>query len=327
MHNLSILDNGIVEMAYAGERPWHGLGTAVPGLMKTDEALRAAHLDWSVEKVPALSSFDMSIIPDAFAVIRSDNHAALGIVGNQYTVIDNTEAFGFFDAVLGEGQGQIETAAALGRGEKVFMMARMPSMQEIVPGDSLEQFLLVSTSHNGTSHTEVTFTNVRVVCQNTLTMALAGQKNRLKIRHTRNYKERLEEAQRTLAESRAYWAEVQAACQHLAATSVSRVEVGVFMDAMFPQKEDAKRKTAENNRQTVLDLFEGKGGGSTLEGVSGTAWGLFNAYTEYLDHHKSVKGAGDDKDAKQAMRWERSVFGASYNDRQKAFDALMAMAA
>ena len=317
---------GKEEFAYAGERPWHGLGTQVPGLMKTLEALRIARMDWDVSKVQAsiMDANGIRDIPDCFANVRSDNGAILGTVGKVYAVVNNRDAFSFFDHVLGEGHGQIETAGALGIGEKVFMMARFPEVSEIVKGDMMEQFLLVSTSHDGSSNIEVMTTSVRVVCQNTLTAALKSATNRVKIRHTSNWEGKMYEAEKTIKESRKYWAEMEAACKHLAATSVTRVEVGAFMDAMFPIKETAKTRTTENIREKVWELME-TGMGTEIPGVKGTAWGVLNAYTEYLDHHKTVKGVEnkDDAGAKETARWERSLFGSSYNDRQKAMDFLL----
>lgn len=325
-HEISTSE-GVVEMAYAGKRPWHGLGVAVPGLMKTEEALRAAHLEWGVEKVPALSSFDMSVIPDAYVVLRTDTHAPLGVVGNQYTCISNAEAFAFFDGCLGAGQAQVETAAALNNGRKVFMMCRLPEVSEIVPGDRLEQYLLVHTSHDGSSNTEVLFTTVRVVCANTLAAALRGQTNRIKVRHTTNCKDRLAQATRVLAESRSYMGKMKEAAQHLAATSVTRVEVGAFMDAMFPIKEDAKRVGAnETARERVLELME-TGMGQDIPGVRGTAWALLNGYTQWAQYDRTVNGMADATDGQRnARRWEKITFGSGGMDMQKAMDTVLALA-
>lgn len=325
-HELSF-HNGKAEMAYAGARPWHGLGVQVPGLMKTEEALTAAHLTWGLKKIPLLSSFDLAVVPDCFGIQRDDTNTILGVVGDRYTPISNKEAFAFFDGVLGESQAQIETAAALHGGSKVFMLARLPEVQEILPGDKMEQFLLVSTTHDGSSATEVMFTNVRVVCQNTLTAALRGQTNRIKIRHTANYKERMAQAERTLCASKSYWTEVQAMAKHLAETSVSRVEVGAFMDAMFPKKtkEDGNDAQVEKARNKFEQLLE-SGMGTEIPGVRGSAWGLYNAYSEYLQYGRQVRGVSDDA-AKVTKRWENIVFGNFGDDLQKALDQALAIAA
>jgi len=324
-HELSFHE-GKAEMCYAGARPWHGLGVEVPGLMKTEEALRAAHLSWGLKKERIMAEGDMSFINDAFVIRRDDTLAHLGIVGDRYTPISNAEAFQFFDGVLGEAQAQIETAAALHGGAKVFMLARLPEITEVVKGDIMEQFLLVSTTHDGSSATEVMFTNVRVVCQNTLTAALRGQKNRLKIRHTANYKERMAQAEATLKASKAYWSKYAEMAQHLAATSVSRVEVGAFMDAMFPlkSKEEGNDSRAEKARAKVEALLE-NGMGTDIPGVKGSAWGLYNAYSEYVQYGRQVNGVTDEA-AKTAKRWENIVFGSFGDDLQKALDQCLALA-
>jgi phage/plasmid-like protein (TIGR03299 family) len=146
------INAGRVEMAYAGpDKPWHGLGVQVPWLMTTEEALLAANLDWQVTKIPLLSSYDLSNVEGHYLTIRSDTMAQLGVVGSRYQPVSNREAFEFFDIALGPGQGQIDTAGALGHGERVWMMAKMPDTMEVVPGDPVERYLLVSTSHDGSN--------------------------------------------------------------------------------------------------------------------------------------------------------------------------------
>ena len=325
-HEISTSE-GVVEMAWTGKRPWHGLGVQVPGTMTTNEALRAGHLEWGVEKVAALSSFDMSVIPDTFVTLRTDTHAPLGVVGKDYTCISNAEAFAFFDGVLGESQGQIETCAALHGGKKTFMLAKMPEISEIVPGDRLEQYLLVHTSHDGTTNTEVLFTSVRVVCANTLAASLRGQTNRIKVRHTTNCKDRLTQATAVLAQSRSYMGKMKEAAQHLAKTSVTRVEVGAFLDAMFPVKEDAKRVGSnETSREKVLQLME-TGKGQDIPGVGGTAWALLNGYTQWAQYDRTVNGMSDATDGQRnARRWEKITFGSGGMDMQKAMDTVLAIA-
>ena len=300
-HELSTNQQGQIEMAYAGERPWHKLGTQVPGLMTTHEALLASHLDWEVEKVPVLSSEDLTVVPDHFTVIRKDTNQPLGIVGNRYEPINNREAFSFFDAALGESQGQIETIGALGQGERVWCMAKMPEVHEVLPGDPVERYLLCWTSHDGSKSMEVMFTNVRVVCNNTLTAAIKGAVTKVSMKHTKNWEQKLEMAHKMLHKSSAYWEKMKEVSQHLARTSISRIEVGTFLDAMFPDRINQKNEVIKNDsRDQVLRLME-EGRGTDIPGVQGTKWGLYNAYTEYLDHEKKTR--------KGQNRWERSVFG------------------
>lgn len=315
-HELSRNQHGQVEMAYAGEKPWHRLGTQVPGLMTTSEALRAAHLDWEVEKVPVLSSKDLSVVPDAFTVIRKDNNLPLGVVGKRYEPISNAEAFRFFDVALGEGQGQIDTIGALGQGERVWCLAKMPETFEAVPGDPVDRYLLCWTSHDGSKSMEVLFTTIRVVCNNTLSAALKGASNKVSIKHTSNWEQRMEFAHRMLFDSKAYWEKMKEVSQQLARTSISRIEVGSFLDAMFPERFDLRKDSfvRPEGREKVLRLME-EGQGTDLPGVRGTKWGLFNAYTEYLDHESGVR--------KNQNRWERSVFGTVGSKRDFALTLLL----
>jgi len=310
-HMISSVD-GRIEMAYAGEKPWHKLGIQVPGLMTTQEALKLAHLDWTVEKLQVFDNF-LQPIQGAFGVHRMDNKSCLGIVGNQYNPINNVDAFAFFDNLLGSTQGQIETAAALDIGQRVFMMAKLPDVMEVVSGDVCHKYLLVHNSHDGSSNLEVMFTNIRVVCNNTLTMAIRKTSNKIKIRHTTNAEARIKEAEKTLLASQKYWDVLKDACVKLASTSVTRVEVGSFIDVMFPV--DETKKERKNSAKEKMEELVETAIGNDIKGVKDTAWGLFNAYTEYLDHHAVVKSGGD--------RWERSVFGANANKRQQAFDYLM----
>ena len=315
-HELSRNQNGQIEMAYAGKKPWHRLGTQVPGLMTTSEALQAAHLNWEVEKVPVLSSKDLSVVPDAFTVIRKDNNLPLGVVGKRYEPISNAEAFGFFDVALGEGQGQIDTIGALGHGERVWCLAKMPETFDAVPGDPVDRYLLCWTSHDGSKSMEVLFTTIRVVCNNTLSAALNGASNRVSIKHTTNWEQKMEFAHSMLFDSANYWDKMKEVSQHLARTSITRIEVGAFLDNMFPERFDQRRGgySRPEGREKVLRLMD-EGLGADLPGVRGTKWGLFNAYTEYLDHERKVRKGRD--------RWERTVFGNGVGERQKALDSLL----
>jgi phage/plasmid-like protein (TIGR03299 family) len=302
-------------MAYAGAKPWHKLGTQVPNLMTTQEALLASHLDWDVEKVPVLSSKDLSVVPNSYTVVRKDTDQPLGIVGNRYEPISNREAFSFFDAALGKDQGQIDTIGALGQGERVWCMAKMPEVHEVLPNDPVERYLLCWTSHDGSKSMEVMFTNIRVVCNNTLTAAIRGAKTKVSMKHTKNWEHKLKMAHNMLHESSLYWDKMKKVSTHLAQTSISRIEVGAFLDAMFPDRLNQKNELVVNEgRHQVVRLMD-EGRGSDIKGVRGTKWGLYNAYTEYLDHEQKIR--------KGQNRWERSVFGVMESKRDKAVDLLL----
>ena len=315
MAHMISTESGAAEFAYAGAEPWHKLGTKVPGLMTTAEALEASRTTWTVEKKPVFD-YNFQPIQDSYACHRSDTGKVLGIVGSRYVPIQNKDAFAFFDHALSMGQGQIETAGALGIGERVFMMAKMPETVEILPGDPMERYLLVSNTHDGTKSLEVLFTNIRVVCHNTLTAALNSCSNKVSIRHTTSADAKIKEAAMTLHNSLEYWKNLQETCKLLAQTSVTRVEVGAFMDYMFPKKEDDKKDA--RGKAKVLELVE-TGRGTNVPGVKGSAWGLYNAFNEYLQYEKQTRNDGN--------RLESLVFGSSAIQNQKAFDYLVDMAA
>jgi len=315
-HELSF-HNGKAEMAYNAKngKPWHELGTAVPGAMTVKEALVAAHLNWTVEKGPAFTHVNGEFIPapEHFCVFRTDTNAVLGVVKGQYNCINNREAFSFIDYVLGEGSGQIDTAGALKGGETVWMLAEMPETMDVVKGDEVKKYLLVSTGHGGNATLKIMFTNVRVVCQNTMSFALGSASNMVSIKHTPNWEEEFDFAKEVLCHSNQYWDECKAICKKMADTSITRAEVGLFMEAMFPKEMDKERKRENRIKENemVLQLME-TGRGTDIPGVKGTWWGLYNAYVEYLEHMKPMR--------KGKNNWEFSQFGAGSKLRQNAFN-------
>jgi phage/plasmid-like protein (TIGR03299 family) len=324
--NLCVND-GRVEFAcnVNNGRAWHKQGVEVKGNMTVEQALIAANLDWKVEKIPALSSFDLRPIPGAHVVIRKDNNNPLGVVGDRYNAINNTEAFSFFNKVMGDTSSVIDAAGALGQGEKVFMIAKLPESFEVRGNDKVEQYLLVSNSHNGTSTLQVTFTAIRVVCQNTLTAALRGNKGFVNIRHSKGAEAKFQAAIKTLQAQSEYWKSLKQYCTAFAEKDVTSVEVGSFLESMFPTKKvtidengtetvEDKKRINTKNRDKVLALFEGEQKGADMAGK--TAWGLVNAYTEWLDWHRT---------SRVESNWEYSAFGKGQDDRQKAFDYIAGM--
>jgi phage/plasmid-like protein (TIGR03299 family) len=281
--------------------------------MTINEALLASNLDWTVSKVPVLSAHDLTPVKDKYAVIRDDTKHPLGVVGKRYEPISNRESFRVFETALGEGQGQIDTIGALGEGERVWCLAKLPETFEPIQGDPVDRYLLCCTSHDGSKSMEIMFTSIRVVCNNTLTAALNGSKHKVSIRHTSRWEDRLRVAHQVLNQSSLYWYKMKQACHVLANESVGRVETGAFLDAMFPQTE-AGGQRQHTGRSEVLRLLE-EGKGSEIAGVRGSKWGLYNAFTEYIDHSQSIKGNKD--------RWERSTFGAGADQREKALSLLL----
>jgi phage/plasmid-like protein (TIGR03299 family) len=176
-HNICI-QNGEASMFYVDEVPWHGLGTKLEGPATAQEAISAAKLDWPVIKIPLYAGGDgerKHRVPDRFAIVPAhrwgrEDCPAFGIVGNDYTPLQNHEAFDFFDSIVGEKAAIYHTAGALGDGERIWILARLPTDIHVA-GDAVNKYLLLSNTHDGNNSVQAKFTPIRVVCENTLTMA------------------------------------------------------------------------------------------------------------------------------------------------------------
>lgn len=324
----------------ASIRPWHKLGTRVPGLMTVNEALVAGRANWLVTKEPLmLANRDgycnyITPVEGHYATVRNgpetDSYGdliktPLGVVGERYTIVQNHEAFDFFNNAISEKVACIETVGVLGKGEIVFAMAKLPKTFEPVKGDAIEAYILLTTSHDGSGSIMATFTPYRMTCSNMLNGMIRGSKNVVKIRHTKSAKVRLDQAHKVLNASDKYWSNLADAYRSLAMQNMTRLDVIQFIEDLFPgtkkvvvrgdgQSEQIVVSTrTANNRQAVLELYEGDAKGSHF--APGTKWQVFNAVTEYLDHERSIR--------KETNRWESSMFGSqAQNTRQRALNLL-----
>ena len=212
-HNLNFNEQtGKYNFFSVKEKAWHGLGQIVQDYPTSAEALKFAGLDYTVAKRKLftydnnneIADDDIEMktpeieVPNYFATIRTDNETILGVVGKDYQVVQNVDAFSFFDAIVGGDGIQYETAGALNKGEKCFITAKLPDYIKVGKEDLIEQYLFLTTSHDGSGSITAAFTPVRVCCQNTLNAALRYQSNAIKIRHTTNAKERLEDAHKLM---------------------------------------------------------------------------------------------------------------------------------
>ena len=177
------------------ETPWHGLGRIIMDAPASREALELAGLDWQVESRNIYSGTG-AMIPGYRANVRSTDDAVLGVVSDRYRIVQNEEAFQFTDDLLGEGV-TYETAGSLQGGKKVWMLARLPR-KYLIAGDQVEPYLVIFNSHDGSSGVKVAMTPIRVVCQNTLNLALNTAKRSWTARHTENVLLRVQDARETL---------------------------------------------------------------------------------------------------------------------------------
>ena len=307
-HNIAQTADGRDATFYVGERPWHGLGTELENPATAHEAIVAAGLDYEVSKQPLLTT-DGLPVPGHRAVVREDAQVVLGVVGERYTLIQNRDAFGFFDGVVGAGQAIYHTAGALGAGERIWALAKIPGELRVNGTDDVvEKFLLLTNTHDGSSALRLFFTPVRVVCQNTLNVALSGGAHQgVSIRHTKNLKSKVAEAQRVLGFAVRYYDDLEGILGRLSDISMTTRAVRAYFESVVPDNPKAESHSrTQNIREDLECLFE-TGKGNELPGVRRTLWAAVNAVTEYADHHRSTHG--QDASDRASSRLKSTWFG------------------
>jgi phage/plasmid-like protein (TIGR03299 family) len=267
-------------------------------------------LNYTVVKKPLKEAVDLSqpgIIPDRWATVRTDTGAVLGIVDDRYEPVQNRDAFRFFDNLVGTDEAIYETAGSLGRGERVWILAKLPGYIKVNRKDIVGKYLLLSNSHDGSSLIRVKLTPIRVVCNNTLTAALQGAGD-IQIRHTANAEEDLKQAVSLLGLTNSLYEQLDAIFNRMALTKITDTQLQDYVNALVPDEpEGGDLKKNREIRDTFLTLHE-SGLGADLS--RGTLWGAFNCVTEYTDHRT---------DGNPATRLESMWFGRGEQLKLKAF--------
>ncbi|RTL59996.1 MAG: DUF945 domain-containing protein [Sphingobacteriales bacterium] len=285
------------------EKAWHGLGQIVQDYPNSKEALQFAGLDFEVLKRPNTHKLDDStevISKSSFYTYRPDTGAILGDrLGKDYEVVQNADAFSFFDAIV-EGDGiQYETAGALGKGEKIFITAKLPGYIKVGNDDMIEKYLFLTTSHDGFGSIMAAFTPVRIVCNNTLNAALRNCTNSIKIRHTANVKERLEQAHKVMGISNQLSIQLEGIFNQWAKVHITDKEVLKLIQlAMVPNKEvlqniqnDELDELSTCFKNMCDDVYEYQMSSPSqfLETTKGTVFGAYNAITGYFQNVRNYK--------------------------------------
>jgi phage/plasmid-like protein (TIGR03299 family) len=314
-HELTQNGNWQYEMFYTGKKPWHGLGQALDKPATAEEAIKAANLGWTVSK-RELITVDGIPITGHKAVIRDDNKFPLSVMSDDYEIVQNTEAFAFFDSVVGTGGAYYETAGSIQGGKKVFLVAKLPEVIKATKNDITEQYLTLVNSYDGKMSLRMMFSPIRVVCANTLRAALRNMNESISIRHIGDVDAKIREAQNALGLAHRYFAEYQEIVDRLVKAVATKEMVESFLNSCFeitpPEEVSTRTKNAMN---VVKHLFNSPN--NTDYGISGTAWALYNAATEYADHAAtSVKGDAD-------RRMNSIMFGSSANFKQRAMDSIL----
>ena len=327
-HELASTVDGRIAMAYTGATPWHGLGQSLPADADLPTWEQAAGFDFRIQrsKVRYFADRDGSTqleMPDRLVLFRNDNKHALGIVSPRYHVVQPGEVLHFFADLIGAAGFAMESAGVLFEGAQYWALARITQDCTIVPNDRVGGFLLLHTASDGTGATTATFTTTRVVCNNTVRMALS-EKDPGRVRLTHRTKFDADKVRDQLGVGREKFAQFCDAAKFLARLQVGAKQADSFLVNLLrddnpanPIAPDAVKEIRDSKAfGRILALFDGKGDGSRLEGVRGTAWGLVNAVTQYVDRENSARTL----DGKIASAW----FGTGDALKSKAFALALA---
>lgn len=272
---------------FANKAAWHGMGTVISdGPLYAEEALEKSDLDWKVELKPV--TYNGNVMPRKFFTVRDSDDTPLGIVGSRYTPVQNHEAFDFLKDLVDNDDIEIETAISLREGKTVVVVARRPE-DILIAGEKVTPYIMFGNSHDGTSQVYSLTTNVRVVCQNTLNLALSKASNVHKMKHTRSVREKMQEARDTMQVSFDYSDAMKSFGDNLVLDRFSDREFMRLSEKLFPVHDaESKRSVtvAENKRQDLADVYHGH---DNLNNIRGTAWGALNAVVEYADWGKNYK--------------------------------------
>lgn len=297
----------VENMFYVGEKPWHGLGVEVKEAPTSNEAIRLAGLDWDVIPKPIYDEFGREL-PGYKVNMRSSDNKALGIVTDRYKIVQNREAFAFTDALLGNGI-QYETAGSLASGKRIWLLARMED--RLMAEEQMENYLVFTNTHDGTGAIRVACTSVRVVCQNTLNLALDQASRHWSCVHKGDIQSKLDEARFTLASAERYMEALEEEFGELKLKKVTDKQVRDMTETLLQIefknlytkaiktgkivdfKEAAQRQKFEeklNRKRTdILNIYYEK---PDLVGTEHTAFRFVNAVSDYATHtedHKQTK--------------------------------------
>lgn len=323
--------NGKITVMSANTVPWHGLGTVISQAATSAEALRFAGLSgWDLKKIQAYVDFgDKRLETGTWGIVRGDTGKLLGTVGSRYQIVSNEECFAFCDDIVDGTATRYETAGAIGEGERVWLLAKLPGDSQIVPGDEIKPYVLFATSHDGSGAIQVIPTDVRVVCANTYRTAIAGRKRGISLRHTKNVRKNVAAAREAIglvARSHETFVETAKVLTNVpvrnpvqffegcldgivdvtvAERSVNSRTIadGSVLSAILEIRDSEERLRAESayrnavdRRKELLDDILGRWESDTcngIPGIAGSAWSAVNAVNETANHSSlfSYKGS------------------------------------
>lgn len=259
--------------------PWHGLGTAVAEAPTSADAIKLAGLDWNVNSEPIFTQNGIEI-PNHKANIRTTDNKVLGVVSDRYRIVQNIDAFDFTDNLIGDNC-HYETAGSLNGGKRIFLLAKMPEKK--IVEDNFDNYICFTNSHDGLGAIKICMTPVRVVCQNTLNLALSNATRNWSTRHVGDLASKLDEAKHTLQMADDYMKELAITADKLAHTKITEDEAVKIIDELYPISDDMsdrqKANIAESKNQFYVCMFA-----PDILKYKGTAWQLINAASDFATH-------------------------------------------
>tara|TARA_R100001086_G_scaffold250021_1_gene192646 strand:+ start:820 stop:1863 length:1044 start_codon:yes stop_codon:yes gene_type:complete len=327
--DITIRRDGTAEAAFAFFPAWHGLGVTFPRAMLSEEACKWAQLKWTVEQYPCyvgipsgtddkLNYLDLPYM----ANIRSDNQTVLGVVAANYHVVQNWEGFKFLDSLVSDEVIRYESAFSLNGGKKVVLVARLPERDWISDGDELKRYALLSMAHDGREAVRFGPTSVRVVCANTLALAISqGGIREWSIRHTSSVMEKLEKARDILKLASGAFDRHSEHCRILANRKLTMAEWDEYLDLIIPPISEIdpdytsqRKNKLDQTRDAIRDAYDS--GPQQIQSVRGSVWAAYNAISQHVDH---LPRKGKTNRAKQETRFNVVLSGTGAAIKDRAF--------
>ena len=314
----------IETMAYVDAVPWHGLGNQLTPKQPIEIWQREAGMDWRINEAEVLYSVSggdglhLKSNPDNKVLFRSDTYSPLSVVSKRYKVVQPAEVLEFYRDLVNVGGFELETAGVLKGGKKLWALAKTGQETLLRGNDQVKAYLLLATSCDGTLCTTAQFTSVRVVCNNTLQMAVGDSRGAVKVPHSTQFDPAL--VKQALGLGMSHWDTFVNDMRRMAERKVNKFEamtylINVLGDSAVPLNDQPNTKAIQN----VYTLFAGEGKGSDLASASGTAWGLLNGVTEYVDQHRRARSAD--------YRLDSAWFGPGAVIKEKALYEALKLAA
>ena len=282
------------QMASARESYFAKVGTDVVGCKSVEEVMVKAGLDWEVDKRPVYLSGGKKI-PDWFATVRSDTKQTLGMVKNNYSVVQNRDAFGFIDECLGEGI-TFTKAGTYDKGKRIFVVGEAPSVD--ICGDEVHPSILFTNSHDGSSGVTAMFTPMRIVCENGLMIPIEGHENgirKIRVSHTRRVADRLQTAKQLIMESNQYIEALRHRAELLAATPFTDEQFQLMTKELAGVKTEEDAEKITWGQQALIDDMNSAYAEEDISKFRGTAWGAILAASDYDTHKESGRNTGNEE--------------------------------